>query len=144
MLNTLLRITRSLPLRGGILLPVLVLLSLIMMLPGYSAGAERPHGLPPADDATYIPQLGGLLNKTLRNHYGQEKELAEMYCPQRQQGEGGQGVGSGRRPLLCLFHIAGRQAPEERSFPDSRRDVLSPVSENGPGDEAECLVEEEG
>ena len=34
-----------------------------LLLPGYSTGAERPHGLPPADDATYIPQLAGLLNK---------------------------------------------------------------------------------
>jgi len=41
------------------------------------AAREIPHGLPPAEDATYIPKLGGLLNKTLRNHYGQEKELAE-------------------------------------------------------------------
>ena len=78
MLNKLLRITRPLPLRQGGLLSILILLlSLTMMLPGDSSGADRPHGLPPADDATYIPQLGGLLNKTLRNHYGQEKELAE-------------------------------------------------------------------
>jgi hypothetical protein len=78
MLNKLLRITRRLPLRQRGLLSILILLlSLTMMLPGYSLGADRPHGLPPADDATYIPQLGGLLNKTLRNHYGQEKELAE-------------------------------------------------------------------
>ena len=73
MLNKPLRITRPLPRRGGILLSLLLVLSFAMLLPEYSAGADRPHGLPPADDATYIPQLGGLLNKTLRNHYGQEK-----------------------------------------------------------------------
>ena len=77
MLNKLLRIIRPLQFRRGILLSLLLVLSFAMVLPEYSAGADRPHGLPPADDATYIPQLGGLLNKTLRNHYGQEKELAE-------------------------------------------------------------------
>jgi hypothetical protein len=77
MLNKLLRITRPLQFRRGILLALLLVLSFAMVLPEYSAGADRPHGLPPADDATYIPQLAGLLNKTLRNHYGQEKELAE-------------------------------------------------------------------
>jgi hypothetical protein len=77
MLNKLLRITGPLQLRGGILLALLLVLSFPLLLPGYSAGADRPHGLPPADDATYIPKLGGLLNQTLRNHYGQEKELAE-------------------------------------------------------------------
>ena len=35
------------------------------------------RGLPPSEDATYIPKLSGLLNKTLRNHYGQEKKLEE-------------------------------------------------------------------
>jgi hypothetical protein len=77
MLNKLLRVTRPLQLRRGVLLPILLLLSFTLMLPEYSAGADQPHGLPPADDATYIPQLGGLLNQTRRNHYGQEKDLAE-------------------------------------------------------------------
>ncbi len=76
MLNRLLRITGSMTLRKGGVLPLLAL-SFALLFPGYSTGADRPHGLPPADDATYIPQLAGLLNKTLRNHYGQEKELAE-------------------------------------------------------------------
>jgi hypothetical protein len=77
MLNKRLGITRPLRLHGGVLLPVLLLLSFALPLPVYSAGADRPHGHPPADDATNIPQMSGLLNKTLRNHYGQEKELAE-------------------------------------------------------------------
>ena len=144
MLNKLLRITRPLPLRQGGLLSILILLlSLTMMLPGYSSGADRPHGLPPADDATYIPQLGGLLNKTLRNHYGQEKELAECIVLRGQHRKGGQGLGPGRRPFLCLFHITGRKASPERSFPDSWGNFLSSVPEDWSDDEAGCLVEKE-
>ena len=77
MLRSLLRIVRPLPVCRGCLFSFLLVLFLALLLPGDSTGTESPHGLPPADDATYIPQLGGLLNKKLRNHYGQEKELAE-------------------------------------------------------------------
>jgi hypothetical protein len=49
----------------------------LLLLPYLSSASENPRGLPPADNATYIPQLGGLLNKTLRNQYGQKKDLAE-------------------------------------------------------------------
>ncbi len=77
MLNSLLRRIRPFPLRRGSLFVCLFALYMVLLLPGYSVGVERPHGLPPADDATYIPQLSGLLNKKLTNHYGQEKELAE-------------------------------------------------------------------
>jgi hypothetical protein len=38
---------------------------------------NNPRGLPPAENATYIPRLGGLLNKTMHNQYGQKKDLAE-------------------------------------------------------------------
>ncbi len=38
---------------------------------------SNPRGLPPAENATYIPQLGGLLNKTMHNQYGQKKKLEE-------------------------------------------------------------------
>lgn len=49
-----------------------------MILASFSSAAEEsPRGLPPADNATYIPQLGGLLNATMHNHYGQKKQLAE-------------------------------------------------------------------
>jgi len=77
MLNQIFRITRPLQFRGTPIFCTLLLLLLALMLPEYSAAAVGPHGLPPSDDATYMPKLGGLLNKTLRNHYGQEKELAE-------------------------------------------------------------------
>jgi hypothetical protein len=49
----------------------------VLLIAAYSAAAENTRGLPPADNATYIPKLGGLLNKTMRNQYGQKKDLAE-------------------------------------------------------------------
>lgn len=51
---------------------------IFLILASFSSAAEEsPRGLPPADNATYIPQLGGLLNATMHNHYGQKKQLAE-------------------------------------------------------------------
>jgi hypothetical protein len=55
-----------------------ILTAMILVLVGSAfAEEENPRGLPPADNATYIPQLGGLLNKTMHNQYGQKKDLAE-------------------------------------------------------------------
>ena len=45
--------------------------------PSLVSAEENPRGLPPAENATYIPQLGGLLNKTMHNQYGQKRDLAE-------------------------------------------------------------------
>jgi hypothetical protein len=50
---------------------------ILLALPFGYADGENPRGLPPAENATYIPQLGGLLNETLHNQYGQSKDLAE-------------------------------------------------------------------
>jgi hypothetical protein len=50
---------------------------LIFSIAGVSMAEENSRGLPPSDDATYIPKLGGLLNETMHNHYGQKKDLAE-------------------------------------------------------------------
>jgi hypothetical protein len=77
MLNQIFRIIKPAPFRRELFFTFLFILSFFILLPAYSTGSETPHGLPPADDATYIPQLSGLLNKNLRNHYGMEKELAE-------------------------------------------------------------------
>ena len=52
-------------------------LLLLLALPAFSSAEENIRGLPPAEDATYIPQLGGLFNKTMHNQYGQKKDLAE-------------------------------------------------------------------
>ena len=50
---------------------------LIFLIASPSTGEDSSRGLPPSDQATYIPKLGGLLNKTMHNHYGQKKDLAE-------------------------------------------------------------------
>jgi hypothetical protein len=57
----------------------IVLLGLLfpLCIPALSSAGDNIRGLPPADNATYIPQLGGLLNKTMHNQYGQKKDLAE-------------------------------------------------------------------
>jgi hypothetical protein len=57
---------------------IAILSGLLFILIIPSAWAEdNPRGLPPADNATYIPKLGGLLNETMHNQYGQKKDLAE-------------------------------------------------------------------
>jgi hypothetical protein len=50
---------------------------IILLISSMSMAEENSRGLPPSDEATYIPKLGGLLNKTMHNHYGQKKDLAE-------------------------------------------------------------------
>ena len=77
MLKRILSIRKPAPLRRELFLSFLFVLSFSILISGYASASETPHGLPPADDATYIPQLSGLLNKTLRNHYGEKKDLAE-------------------------------------------------------------------
>jgi len=49
----------------------------------FSLAEETPRGLDPLEDATYIPELGGLLNKTMHNHYGQKRDLAECIVLRR-------------------------------------------------------------
>jgi hypothetical protein len=57
---------------------IFVLMMLFLFLIASSSGGEETsRGLPPSDDATYIPKLGGLLNETMHNYYGQKKDLAE-------------------------------------------------------------------
>jgi hypothetical protein len=52
-------------------------LAFFLLIPVFASAEENSRGLPPTGDATYIPQLGGLLNKTMHNQYGQKKDLAE-------------------------------------------------------------------
>ena len=70
-----------------------------------SAAQENTRGLPPADNATYIPKLGGLLNKTMHNQYGQKKDLAECVVLRGSSG-GKQDIRAGRRAFLRLEHHA--------------------------------------
>lgn len=53
-----------------------------------AVGAERPHGLEPADDMPYIPDLGGLRVTTFKNQYGQVKRLSEGVVVRRSTIEG--------------------------------------------------------
>lgn len=56
---------------------------LALVVPSFSQGEENPRGLDPSPDATYIPELGGLLNNTRRNQYGQKRDLAECIVLRR-------------------------------------------------------------
>jgi hypothetical protein len=49
----------------------------LLIIPSCYSDDQNPRGLPPAENATYIPQLGGMLNKTMHNQYGRKKDLAE-------------------------------------------------------------------
>ena len=48
-----------------------------LIAPFLSLAEENPRGLAPVTDATYIPELGGLLNRIYHNQYGQKRDLAE-------------------------------------------------------------------
>jgi hypothetical protein len=51
------------------------ILIFIIVLPSF--GEENPRGLAPVKKATYMPDLGGILNKTYHNQYGQKRDLSE-------------------------------------------------------------------
>jgi len=55
----------------------------LMSFSSLSAGEDNPRGLDPWRDATYMPELGGLVNRTLRNQYGQKRDLAECIVLRR-------------------------------------------------------------
>jgi hypothetical protein len=59
-------------------LPCLLSLSLWMpILANATTEGDNPRGLQPADDATYMPELGGLRNVEGHNQYGQSRKLSE-------------------------------------------------------------------
>jgi len=62
---------------------ILAVVLLFFLIASFSLGEENPRGLDPSENATYIPKLGGFLNKTMHNHYGQKKELAECVVLRR-------------------------------------------------------------
>ncbi|MBW1801723.1 MAG: hypothetical protein JRJ85_13455, partial [Deltaproteobacteria bacterium] len=49
----------------------------------FSLADENPRGLDPVRDATYMPDLGGVLNKTWHNQYGQKRDLSECIVLRR-------------------------------------------------------------
>ena len=50
---------------------------LLCLLCSGAPAAESPHGLAPAGDMPFIPDLGGLRHKAFKNQYGQQRELSE-------------------------------------------------------------------
>jgi hypothetical protein len=59
-------------------LPCLLALSLCVPIQANAATeGDNPRGLQPADDATYMPELGGLRNLEGHNQYGQSRKLSE-------------------------------------------------------------------
>jgi len=70
---------------------VLVLIAfLLVLIPYVSIGVAQeskpinnPRGLDPWRDATYMPELGGVIKRTLRNQYGQKRDLAECVVLRR-------------------------------------------------------------
>ena len=51
--------------------------ALLCLLFSGAPAAESPHGLAPAGDMPFIPDLGGLRHKTFKNQYGQPRNLSE-------------------------------------------------------------------
>jgi hypothetical protein len=62
---------------GAVFLAALLLCFITLGSQGWAWAEDNPRGLPPEETATYIPQLGGLLNETHHNQYGQKQDLAE-------------------------------------------------------------------
>lgn len=48
-------------------------------------GDDNPRGLDPVRDATYMPDLGGIRNKTWHNQYGQKRDLSECIVLRRSE-----------------------------------------------------------
>ena len=67
-----------------------------------ASGAETPHGLQPAADMPYIPDLGGLRARTFKNQYGQVRHLAESVVVRQSKVEGGKA----HVPAGGLFYIS--------------------------------------
>lgn len=62
---------------------LLVLCFTLLAAPRATMATERPHGLEPADDMPFMPELGGLRNKPFRNQYGQLRHLSEAIALRR-------------------------------------------------------------
>jgi hypothetical protein len=79
----------SLPARLAGWLILGIIAALVSTPPVSAAQDEITLGLPPTENATYIPELGGLLNTTMQNHYGQKADLAECIVLRNSKVENG-------------------------------------------------------
>ena len=94
----------------------IVFLLMGMTIPSF--GNENPRGLDPVREATYMPDLGGILNKTWHNQYGQKRDLSEcIVLPQQDRRR--KGLRAGRRALLFIGDLLWRQTFYERTISDS-------------------------
>ena len=82
-----------------------LLVGLVFLLPLLGAApalAERPHGLEPAPDMPYVPDLGGLRTQVLKNHYGQERRLSEAVILRQSSID----KGAARVPAGGLYYVS--------------------------------------
>jgi len=91
--------------------PLALMLPLVLLLDiSLGLAASDPHGLPPADDMTFIPHLPGLRNKILHNEKGEEKHLSEAVVLRGSSISGGKAsVPAGG--LFYLTEVSGDAAP---------------------------------
>ena len=59
---------------GRVLVTVVICL---LVYPGIGVAEINVRGLDPVQDATYFPELGGLINEIAHNQYGQRRDLSE-------------------------------------------------------------------
>jgi len=85
---------------GG--LGICLLLATAAASPPVSAWAQSPHGLPPAGDMPFIPDLPGLRDQSFRNHYGQPRHLSEAVVLRGSSVEAGRAV----VPAGGLYYIS--------------------------------------
>ena len=57
---------------------------------GIGVAETNVRGLDPVQDATYFPELGGLINKIAHNQYGQRRDLSECVVMRRSPVKDGQ------------------------------------------------------
>lgn len=82
---------------------VLGIFAVLVSTPPVSAAQDEiALGLPPTENATYIPELGGLVNATMQNHYGQKADLAECIVLRNSKVENG----TVRVPAGGLFYAS--------------------------------------
>ncbi len=96
---------------------------LLCCMPMTVLGEVDPHGLEPADDMPYIPDLGGLRHQTFKNQYGDVRHLSEGVVLRRSSVEDGKAT----VPAGGLYYIS-EVAEEARPL---RRDPFFILGEQG-------------
>ena len=80
-----------------------VIAALLLVLAPLPLEAEvNPRGLQPADDMTFMPELGGLRNVVYKNQYGMERVLSECIVMRKSEIR----EGEARVPAGGLFYVS--------------------------------------